>query len=77
MKRKNRMIRQFEGFSFIGLWIIGFTAFALGTGVAVAVLWMWVLQPDFGILNYFLSFVGLGHAFPLCSTAGSGTGGYL
>jgi multiple sugar transport system permease protein len=29
------------------------------TGVAVAVLWMWVLQPDFGILNYFLSFVGI------------------
>lgn len=145
MQRKSRMIRQFEGFSFIGLWIIGFTAFALGplvfsliisfykwslldkpvfiglknyidmftldplfwksikitftyaiisvplglivslllalllnlkmkgmgifrtlfylpsviTGVAVAVLWMWVLQPDFGILNYFLSFVGI------------------
>ncbi|WP_223830106.1 carbohydrate ABC transporter permease [Paenibacillus arenilitoris] len=141
----NKMTRQFEGYSFIGLWIIGFMAFSLGpllfsliisffkwslldkpvfiglknyidmfkldplfwkslkvtftyavvsvplglivslllaillnlklkgmgifrtlfylpsviTGVAAAVLWMWVLQPDFGILNYFLSFLGI------------------
>lgn len=29
------------------------------TGVAVSVVWMWVLQPDFGILNYFLGFLGI------------------
>ena len=27
------------------------------TGVAVSVVWMWVLQPDFGLLNYFLRIV--------------------
>ena len=29
------------------------------SGVAVALLWMWLLQPQFGILNYFLRMVGL------------------
>lgn len=29
------------------------------SGVAVALLWMWVLQPQFGLLNYFLRMVGL------------------
>jgi len=29
------------------------------TGVAIAVVWMWVYQPDFGILNYFLGFLGI------------------
>jgi len=28
-------------------------------GVAVSVVWMWMLQPDFGILNQFLSFFGI------------------
>lgn len=29
------------------------------SGVAVALLWVWVLQPQFGLLNYFLHMVGL------------------
>lgn len=29
------------------------------SGVAVALLWIWVLQPQFGLLNYFLRLVGL------------------
>ena len=29
------------------------------SGVAVAILWMWLLQPQFGIINYFLRLVGL------------------
>jgi len=29
------------------------------SGVAVALLWMWLLQPQFGILNFFLRSVGL------------------
>jgi len=29
------------------------------SGVAVSVLWMWILQADFGILNYFLSLFGI------------------
>jgi multiple sugar transport system permease protein len=29
------------------------------SGVAVALLWIWVLQPQFGLLNYFLRMVGL------------------
>ena len=29
------------------------------TGVAVSVVWMWMLQPDFGIMNYFLSLFGI------------------
>lgn len=29
------------------------------SGVAVALVWMWLLQPQFGILNYFLGLIGL------------------
>ncbi len=29
------------------------------SGVAVALLWIWVLQPQFGLLNYFLGLVGI------------------
>ena len=29
------------------------------SGVAVSLLWVWVLQPQFGLLNYFLHMVGL------------------
>ena len=29
------------------------------SGVAVALVWMWLLQPQFGILNYFLELVGV------------------
>jgi multiple sugar transport system permease protein len=29
------------------------------SGVAVALVWMWLLQPQFGIINYFLRLVGL------------------
>jgi multiple sugar transport system permease protein len=29
------------------------------SGVAVALVWMWLLQPQFGILNYFLHLVGI------------------
>lgn len=29
------------------------------SGVAVSVLWMWILQADFGVLNYFLSLFGV------------------
>jgi multiple sugar transport system permease protein len=29
------------------------------SGVAVAIVWMWLLQPQFGIVNYFLRMVGL------------------
>ncbi len=29
------------------------------SGVAVALVWMWLLQPQFGILNYFLHLIGL------------------
>ena len=29
------------------------------SGVAVALVWMWLLQPQFGILNYFLSLIGV------------------
>jgi multiple sugar transport system permease protein len=29
------------------------------TGVAVSVVWMWLLQPDFGLLNYFLRLIGI------------------
>jgi multiple sugar transport system permease protein len=29
------------------------------SGVAVALLWMWVLQPQFGLLNYFLGLLGI------------------
>lgn len=29
------------------------------SGVAVAILWTWVLQPQFGLLNYFLHLIGL------------------
>lgn len=29
------------------------------SGVAVAIVWMWLLQPQFGIVNYFLRLVGL------------------
>lgn len=29
------------------------------SGVAVSLLWVWILQPQFGLLNYFLHMVGL------------------
>lgn len=29
------------------------------SGVAVALLWIWVLQPQFGLLNYFLGLIGI------------------
>lgn len=29
------------------------------TGVAVAMLWLWIFNPDYGLVNYFLSFVGI------------------
>jgi len=32
---------------------------SLITGVAISVVWMWMLQPDFGIFNYFLSRIGI------------------
>ena len=32
---------------------------SLITGVAISVVWMWMLQPDFGIFNYFLSLIGI------------------
>lgn len=32
---------------------------SLITGVAISVVWMWMLQPDFGIVNYFLSLFGV------------------
>ncbi len=28
-------------------------------GVAVALLWIWIFTPDFGLLNYFLSLIGI------------------
>lgn len=32
---------------------------SLITGVAISVVWMWMLQPDFGIFNYFLGRLGI------------------
>lgn len=32
---------------------------AVVSGVAVAMLWLWIFEPDFGLLNYLLSFVGI------------------
>jgi multiple sugar transport system permease protein len=29
------------------------------SGVAVAILWMWIFNPDFGIINYFLKLLGI------------------
>ena len=32
---------------------------SLTSGVAVAMLWLWIFNPDFGLLNYALSWVGI------------------
>jgi len=32
---------------------------SLITGVAISLVWMWMLQPDFGIFNYILSLIGI------------------
>jgi len=29
------------------------------SGVAIAMLWLWIFNPDFGLLNYFLSLIGI------------------
>jgi len=33
----------------------------LGAGVAVAILWRWVFQPDYGLLNNVISMISFGH----------------
>jgi multiple sugar transport system permease protein len=32
---------------------------SLVSGVAVSILWIWIFQPDFGVLNTFLKFLGI------------------
>ncbi|WP_010274639.1 carbohydrate ABC transporter permease [Paenibacillus senegalensis] len=32
---------------------------AVASGVAVSMLWLWVLDPDFGLINMFLSYIGI------------------
>jgi multiple sugar transport system permease protein len=32
---------------------------AVVSGVAVALLWVWIFEPDFGVLNYLLSLIGI------------------
>jgi multiple sugar transport system permease protein len=43
----------------LALWRTVYYLPAVVSGVAVAVLWTWVLQPDFGVLNTLLRYIGI------------------
>ncbi|MGQ9553665.1 MAG: carbohydrate ABC transporter permease [Anaerolineae bacterium] len=43
----------------VGVWRTLYYMPSIVSGIAVSLLWMWVLNPDFGLLNYLLSLVGI------------------
>ncbi len=43
----------------VGLWRTIFYMPSVASGVAVSVLWAWLLNPDFGLVNEILGFVGI------------------
>lgn len=43
----------------IGVWRTLYYMPSIVSGIAVSLLWMWILNPDFGLLNYLLGLVGI------------------
>jgi len=43
----------------IGIWRTLYYMPSIVSGIAVSLLWMWILNPDFGLLNYLLGLVGI------------------
>lgn len=50
LNRKMRGVYWFRSFFFLPV---------VSSTVAIAMVWQWILQPEFGLLNYLLSFVGI------------------
>ena len=48
-----------QGVKGIALWRTVYYLPSVVSGAAVAVLWLWILNPEFGILNLFLSHIGI------------------
>jgi multiple sugar transport system permease protein len=45
--------------SVISLWRTLYYLPSIVSGIAVSLLWLWILNPEFGLLNYFLSLTGI------------------
>ena len=43
----------------VGVWRTLYYMPSIVSGIAVSMLWMWMLNPDFGLFNYLLSLVGI------------------
>jgi len=43
----------------VGVWRTLYYMPSIVSGIAVSLLWMWVLNPDFGLLNYLLGVIGI------------------
>ena len=43
----------------VGVWRTLYYMPSIVSGIAVSLLWMWILNPDFGLLNYLLSLIGI------------------
>ena len=43
----------------VGVWRTLYYMPSIVSGIAVSLLWMWMLNPDFGLLNYLLGLIGI------------------
>ncbi len=43
----------------VGVWRTLYYMPSIVSGIAVSLLWMWILNPDFGLLNYLLGLIGI------------------
>jgi multiple sugar transport system permease protein len=43
----------------VGVWRTLYYMPSIVSGIAVSILWTWVLNPDYGLLNYLLSLIGI------------------
>jgi multiple sugar transport system permease protein len=43
----------------VGVWRTLYYMPSIVSGIAVSMLWMWMLNPDFGLFNYLLSLIGI------------------
>jgi multiple sugar transport system permease protein len=43
----------------VGVWRTLYYMPSIVSGIAVSLLWMWMLNPDFGLFNYLLSLIGI------------------
>jgi multiple sugar transport system permease protein len=53
------LILNNDKISLISLWRTLYYLPSIVSGIAVSLLWLWILNPEFGLLNYFLSLTGI------------------